>query len=129
MTSDLAQARLSAAVLVSCRWLCWPSWGLLALSALTPAPALWLPLCAAVALWQAWLGWRLQLDAALLQAVDSAGTLEELDLTLSRLFGRDLAGRSLEARQRGMARLLRGFLLATGLCWLLCLAGLLAGRM
>lgn len=129
MKTELAQARLSAAVLASSRWLCWPSWGLLALMALASPPALWLPLCAAVALWQAWLGWRLQLDAALLRALDSAGTLEELDLSLSRLFGRDLAGRSLEARQRGMARLLRGFLLATGLCWLLGLAGLLAGRM
>ncbi|KMN83519.1 hypothetical protein JW897_15250 [Chromobacterium alkanivorans] len=128
MNAELAQARLSAAILASCRWLCWPSWGLLLLLALTSPQSRWLPACAAVALWQAWLGWRLQLDAALLRALDSAGTLEELDLALSRLFGRDLAGRPLEARQRGMARLLRGFLLATGLCWLLCLVGLLAGR-
>ena len=63
--------------------------GLLALMALASPSALWSPLCAAVALWQAWLGWRLQLDAALLRALDSAGTLEELDLSLSRLFGRD----------------------------------------
>lgn len=129
MNPELAQARLSAAILASCRWLCWPSWGLLALLALAPPPALWLPACVAAALWQAWLGWRLQLDAALLRALDSAGTLEELDQALSRLFGRDLAGRPLEARQRGMARLLRAFLLATGLCWLLCLVALLLGRL
>ncbi|UTH74808.1 hypothetical protein [Chromobacterium sp. IIBBL 290-4] len=124
-SDDLAQARLSAAVLSSCRWLCWPSPVLLLALALLKGGAVWLPACALAALWQAWLNWRLQLDAGMLRAMNGEAGLAQLDTVLARLFGKkNGAGRSLEERQRGMAGLLRRALIATALCWGLCLAGL-----
>ncbi|AXE36282.1 hypothetical protein [Chromobacterium phragmitis] len=122
---DLSQARLSAAALSSCRWLCWPSPVLLLVLALLKGGAIWLPACALAALWQAWLSWRLQLDAGILRTMSGVADLAQLDCALARLFGkRNGAGRSFEERQRGMAGLLRRVLIATALCWGLALAGL-----
>ena len=103
MMLDEKTARLHAAVLRSTTCLLWPGAGLLALASLHHQG--WLLAAAALALlWQAWLGWRLQLGG---------------------LFGKPMPARPFAQRQQGMRRLLRRFLLATALGWALTLLALL----
>ncbi len=124
MMLDEKTARLHAAVLRSTTCLLWPGAGLLALASLHHQG--WPLAAAALALlWQAWLGWRLQLDAALMSAVTGEDDLAALDATLGGLFGKPMPARPFAQRQQGMRRLLRRFLLATALGWALTLLALL----
>lgn len=129
-SEERQQAGLSAAVLASCHWLYWPTPVLLLTLAITGSGQVWLPICTAAGLLQAWFGWRLQLDAGLLRKLENGTTGGQVDLALARLFARDIAaGRTLEARQRGIARLLRRFLMMTVLVWSFGLVALSNGVM
>jgi len=124
MTPDTPRIHLHAATLASTRWLLWPAPCLLLLASLRHAGWPLLSATAIAMLWQGWLGWRLQLDAALLRALDNVGSLPALDDTLSGLFGKSMPPRDFGQRQQGMRRLLVRFLLATALCWILAILAL-----
>lgn len=124
MTPDTPRIRLHAATLASTRWLLWPAPCLLLLASLRHAGWPLLSAAAIAMLWQGWLGWRLQLDAALLSALDNVSALTALDDTLTCLFGKSMPPRDFGQRQQGMRSLLVRFLLATALCWTLAILAL-----
>lgn len=107
----------------SLRHLAWPTpFGWLLLVA---ADAPWSLIALPFGLYQLWLNWRLQLDAALFARLEQ-GTLDlaTLDDGLQRLFGRNPPPRTLEQRQQATRALMRRYLAATGGYWLV-VAGLL----
>lgn len=69
-------------------------------------------------LYQLWLNWRLQLDAALFARLERGELdLMALDRSLLQLFGRRLPPRTLEQRQAATRGLLQRYLLCTLLYW------------
>ena len=115
--------RLYAVALGASHYLYWPTLALLSAASLGQ-PVGWLLLVAWCAgLWQGCLLWRLQLDAALLRAIAASGSdstcWADLDVVLQGLFGRrPPAARNAAQRLPGTGKLMRWYLLATGVSWL-----------
>lgn len=125
MMPDAPTLRLHAAVLRSTRWLLWPAPCLILLASLRHAETPLLVAAVAAMLGQSWFCWRLQLDAALLAALDNANSLTAVDYTISGLFGKSMPARDFRQRQNGIRRLLVRFFVTTALCWLLAILAML----
>ncbi|NWK79237.1 hypothetical protein [Aquitalea sp. LB_tupeE] len=125
MMPETATLRLHAAALRSTRWLLWPGPCLLLLASLHAGEWQLQTASALAMLLQSWFCWRLQLDAALLAALENSPSLTVLDDTIKGLFGKAAARRDFAQRQQGMRRLLIRFFMTTALCWILAICAIM----
>lgn len=125
MMPDMPTIRLHAAALRSARWLLWPAPCLLLLASIRHGEGPLLTAGATAMLLQSWFCCRLQLDAALLAALENVTTLTAIDYTINGLFGKSIPTRDFGQRQQGIRRLLIRFFMTTALCWILAILAMI----